>query len=103
MQKEVLVSETRCLNSKGGRGGIEGLQPSVQDRVYDTDGISTAITSSYMPSIMEKRIVAMRGRNPENASDRTAGSPTEQRLEPNSQGICNTLTSVQKDNILKVT
>lgn len=42
----------------------------------------------------------MRGRNPDNPSDRTAGSPTEQRLEPNSQGICNTLTSVQKDNLV---
>lgn len=39
-----------CLNSKGGRGGIEGLQPSVQDRVYDSQGISTAITTSFMPS-----------------------------------------------------
>lgn len=48
----------------------------------------------------EKQIVAMRGRNPDNPSDRTAGSPTEQRLEPNSQGICNALTSVQKDNMV---
>lgn len=45
-------------------------------------------------------IVAMRGRNPENPSDRTVGAPTEQRLEPNSQGLCNTLTSVQKDNLV---
>lgn len=93
----MIVAETKCLNSKGGRGGVDGLQPSVQDRVYDTSGISTAITSSYMPNIMEKQIVAMRGRNPDNPSDRTAGSPTEQRLEPNSQGICGTLTTVQKD------
>lgn len=50
--------------------------------------------------IIEKSIVAMRGRNPENPSDRTTGSPTEQRLEPNSQGLCNTLTSVQKDNLV---
>ena len=78
----------RCLNSKGGRGGIDGLQPSVQDRVYDTNATSVAITSSYMPSILDdKNIVAMRGRNPTNPSDRTVGSPTEQRLEPNSQGI----------------
>ena len=28
------------------------------------------------------------------------GNPTEQRLEPNSQGICNTITSVQKDNMV---
>ena len=45
-------------------------------------------------------IVASRGRNPENPSDRTPGCPTEQRLEPNSQGICNTLTTVLKDNLV---
>lgn len=45
-------------------------------------------------------IVAMRGRNPENPSDRTPGVHTEQRLEPNSEGICNTLTTVQKDNLV---
>ncbi|MCM1189828.1 MAG: DNA cytosine methyltransferase [bacterium] len=48
-------------------------------------------------------IVAMRGRNPENPSDRTAGIPTEQRLEVNEQGICNCLTSVQKDNLVMET
>ncbi len=42
----------------------------------------------------------MRGRNPENPSDRTPGIHTEQRLEPNSEGICNTLTTVQKDNLV---
>lgn len=51
----------------------------------------------------DKMIVAMRGRNPENPSDRTVGVPTKQRLEPNSQGICNTLTSVQKDNLVMET
>lgn len=45
-------------------------------------------------------IVAMRGRNPDNPSDRTPGIATEQRLEPNSEGICNTLTTVQKDNLV---
>lgn len=43
-------------------------------------------------------IVASRGRNPDNPSDRTTGAPTEQRLEPNFSGCTNTLTSVQKDN-----
>ena len=42
----------------------------------------------------------MRGRNPENPSDRTAGSPTEQRLEMNMQDTSNCLTSVQKDNLV---
>jgi DNA (cytosine-5)-methyltransferase 1 len=44
--------------------------------------------------------VAMRGRNPDNPSDRTPGSPTEQRLEPKEDGKTNTLTSVGKDNLI---
>lgn len=71
------------------------------------DGVCTTLTSSmgtgggYVPMVVsEQSIVAMRGRNPENPSDRTVGAPTEQRLEPNSQGICNTLTSVTKDNLV---
>lgn len=50
--------------------------------------------------IVDKQIVAMRGRNPDNPSDRTVGGPTEQRLEPNTQGVCNSLTTVQKDNLV---
>lgn len=50
----------------------------------------------------EPYCVAMRGRNRENPSDRTTGANTEQRLEPNSQGITNTITSVQKDNLIVV-
>lgn len=45
-------------------------------------------------------IVAMRRRNPDNPSDRRAGIELEQRLEPQKEGICNTLTSVNKDNLL---
>lgn len=45
-------------------------------------------------------VVAMRGRNPDNPSDRIVGSPTEQRLEVNMQGTSNCLTSVQKDNLV---
>ena len=43
---------------------------------------------------------AMRGRNPEDPSGRTAGVPTEQRLEINEKGLCNALTTVQKDNLV---
>lgn len=49
----VVVEKPKCLNSKGGRKGIEGLQPSLQDRVYDSDGISTAVTTSYMPNFTD--------------------------------------------------
>ncbi|UYU94541.1 DNA cytosine methyltransferase [Bacteroides thetaiotaomicron] len=51
-------------------------------------------------SDMDLICVAMRGRNPDNPSDRRAGSPTEQRLEPNTSGKTNCLTSVQKDNLI---
>lgn len=51
---------------------------------------------------MEKRyfIISSRGRNPDNPSDRRRGIYLEQRYEINSQGICNTITSVQKDNMV---
>lgn len=41
-----------CLNSKGGRNGIEGLQPSRKDRVYSSDGIAVTIATSdfYNPN-----------------------------------------------------
>jgi DNA (cytosine-5)-methyltransferase 3A len=45
-------------------------------------------------------IVASRGRNPENPSDITTGASLEQRLEPRTDGKTNTLTSVQKDNMV---
>ena len=44
--------------------------------------------------------VAMRGRNPEHPTDRTPGIHTEQRLEMNKDGLVNTLTTVQKDNLV---
>lgn len=52
---------------------------------------------------IERQIVASRGRNPDNPSDRTAGIPMEQVLEPNADGVCNALTTVQKDNMLMET
>ena len=53
-EPKIIVNEPICLNSKGGRGGIQGLQPSLQDRVYDSNGISTAITTSFMPWFTDK-------------------------------------------------
>ena len=82
------------------------------NRVYDADGVAPTINTcgggGLQPKILEEQIpckdnmciAAMRGRNPDNPSDRTVGSPTEQRLEVNMQGTSNCLTSVQKDNLL---
>lgn len=73
-------------------------------RIYDVRGCSPTLSTmqggNQEPKILESQIVAMRGRNPDNPSDRTVGSPTEQRLEANTQGTSNCLTSVQKDNLL---
>lgn len=52
--------------------------------------------------VKEPFIVASRGRNPENPSDRTTGAPTQQRLEPKFDGTTNTLTTVQKDNYVAI-
>ncbi len=73
--------------------------------VYDENGLCPNITTiegggTQQIKICETQIVAMRGRNPDNPSDRTTGIPTEQRLELNTKGISNALTTVQKDNLI---
>ena len=73
--------------------------------VYDENALFPNITTvdgggTQQIKICESQIVAMSGRNPDNPSDRTTGSPTEHRLEANTQGTSNCLTSVQKDNLL---
>lgn len=73
--------------------------------VYDENALCPNITTvegggTQQIKVCESRIVAMRGRNPDNPSDRTAGNPTEQRLEVNMQDTSNCLTSVQKDDLL---
>ena len=45
-------------------------------------------------------IVASRGRNKDNPSDRTPGNKVEQRLEPKFDGTSNCISTVQKDNWL---
>lgn len=71
-------------------------------RIYDSEGISPCLNTmqggGLEPKFIEPVICASRGKNPDNPSDRTAGIPTEQRLEPNTDGVSNTLTTVQKDN-----
>lgn len=74
------------------------------NRIYDVGGCSPTLSTmqggNQEPKILESQIVAMRGRNPDNPSDRALGSLTEQRLEVNMQDTSNCLTSVQKDNLL---
>ena len=79
-------------------------------RVYGDNGVSPTLNTmqggNRQPKIIEYKgkeielpcIGASRGRNPENPSSRVAGEPTEQRLEINTNGTSNTITTVQKDN-----
>jgi DNA (cytosine-5)-methyltransferase 1 len=77
-------------------------QPYQQNRIYDANGISPALLRDKSDLIIKTQIAAMRGRNPNDTSDRTAGSPTQQMLEINKSGTSNTLTSVQKDNLVVI-
>ena len=70
-----------------------GICPTITTR---PEGFKTAI----LPVVNDPKIAAMRGRNPENPSDRTPGTPTVQRLEINEKGVSNTITTVQKDNLV---
>ena len=49
---------------------------------------------------IDPRCVAQRGRYPENPKSRVAGLPTEQMFEARQGGKTNTLTTVQKDNLV---
>lgn len=77
---------------------IGGLQEHQTPR---TDGVSPTLTEAMGKGGGQTPIiVAMRGRNPDNPSNRTPGIPLKQRLEVNEKGLCNALTTVQKDNLV---
>lgn len=77
---------------------LGGLQ---EHQVPRTDGVSPTLTEAMGKGGGQTPIiVAMRGRNPDNPSDRTPGIPLKQRLEVNEKGLCNALTTVQKDNLV---
>lgn len=84
---------------------VEPLALDEQNGYVRQDGtVGTLTTDGSSPKhnnrIVEVRIGAFRGRNPDNPSDRTPGAPTKQRLEINNNGTANTLTTVQKDNVV---
>lgn len=72
--------------------------PSGHDssRVVNPRGIAPTVMGNNCT--VTAVIVAMRGRNPDNPTSRKHSDLYVQQLEPNKQGICNTLTTVDKDN-----
>jgi len=48
----VLIKEPKCLNPK-----VDGKQPSLQNRIYDTESISTAVTTGYITNVVVGGVV----------------------------------------------
>ena len=73
-------------------------------RIYSTDGLAPTLNTcgggGLEPKIIEPICVHSQGRNPDKPSDRTAGAKLVQRLEPNKDGVSNTVTTVLKDNYI---
>lgn len=110
-----IIYDTRGLapTLTSGRGG--NVDPKIiernpnakhqQDLVQDEQGICRTIaagTHGSAPHLL-KTVVAMRGRDVENPTKRAKQNPDnkfQQRLEINPENISNTLTCVQKDNLV---
>ena len=97
-REPMVIEPNTCLIQPKDRNYKEKNQPREIHIESKNDGVSHALRTNGETMVVEPFVVASRGRNPENPSDRTVGVPTEQRLEPNFSGCTNTLTSVQKDN-----
>ncbi len=78
--------------------------------VYDVNYLAPTLQAGMshhggnIPLMIDKKktqtIVASRGRNPENPSDRSSGIELEQRIEENSENLTNAITTFAKDNMI---
>jgi len=108
-------SETR-RGGRIGKGIANALETSMQQvvvtpmirqksqsgvRFRNECGTLSASGNRADMTVAEPKSVAMRGRNPDNPTSRKSGLPTVQRLEENTQGVSNTITTVQKDNLVQ--
>lgn len=97
-QQPTMIVQTDKVNKLGNVGDIvtQGRAVIAPTLIAGMDHGNT------VPYITEEKklMVATRGRNPENPSDRTANANLEQRLEINDSEVANTLTTVQKDNLV---
>lgn len=97
-EPKILEEQIPCKLNKMPNGHLDRLDNAkICDVATKT---ASTVTSRYYKGIGAHKdnmcIVAMRGRNHDKPSDRTAGSLTEQRLETNSKS----LNTVQKDNLV---
>ena len=98
----MIIENISCVTSRVNKGEFASSQDLKLINVGQEE--AGTILSRYWKGIEGDHsnaiIVAMRGRNPTNQSDRTPGIELEQTLELNQNGTSNCLTSVQKDNLV---
>lgn len=94
------VDEKFYINSDRAKKLIEKITASPDLAATDYKDPTKIVETRTMIEITEPVICASRGRNTDNPSDRTTGISTEQRLELKNDGISNTSTTVQKDNLI---
>lgn len=98
----LMVLEDPTVRQVGNIVNTGNFDNPQRGRIYDSDGLCPTLNTmqggGLTPKILEPVCAASRGRNPNNPGDRTPGIDTVQRLEINGGGVCNTLTTVQKDN-----
>lgn len=105
-KERILQDKSIC----GSLMSIDYKEPKVINIVIDSrkyQGETEPRISELSPTLMARArsdespiIFALRGRNPENTSDRTIGIDTEQRPEFKTDGCSNTISTIQKDNLL---
>ena len=99
MEIEKHIIKPYTMNGGGYRYIGQGKVPTICAMYHNV--FSTFPEKPYIMEIDKTEIcVAMRGGNPDNPSDRTAGIHLEQRLEVNTQGKTNCPTTVSKDNLV---
>ncbi len=86
--------EPQCVTVGNLEGGKWDKVFKMSRRVFSTDGLSPTVHCCGGGNT-ELKIVAIRGRN----SDANNGAIIQQ-LEENKHGLCNALTTVQKDNLV---
>ena len=100
-----VINNNGCIQVGNIYPDSENMANRPGGRVYSTTGCAPTILSRDFKQpkmIMEEaKIAAMRGRNPDNPSERGKSNGNyQQRLEVNENGTSNTITSVQKDNLV---
>ena len=96
------IVQVKSATSKGYEIANEGDSINLSNPNSETrrGRVGKGVAQTLDCSCNQAVIGAFRGRNPENPKSRESGLSTEQMLEINKEGVSNTLTSVQKDNVV---